>query len=219
MNSEGGKPIPLLIALMGVVITSSAEAKGSSPFQLGGRSLKPTYHHEMNTQQIESMGHIKAPSRASQEPGLTLFEYEISSQYEMQERVRANGPLKVWAKSVLVNFSVTRLDVYVSSQYPVGSCQYQAVLGHENTHVSINERVFRKYRQLLARELRRIAVPTQVHPLAVTTEAEGEAFLDGKIKPVLARFEKDFAGEVKRENAKIDTPASYARVQRKCGNW
>jgi hypothetical protein len=200
-------------------MAGSAGAKGASLFQLGGHSLRPTYHHELSTAQIEGMSQIKAPSRNSQEPGLTLFEYEVSSQYEMAERSRANGPLKIWAKSIHINFFTTRMDVYVTSQYPVGSCQYQAVLDHENTHVAINQRIFQKYHKLLAGELRRITVPTQAHPMIVTNEAEGEAFLDSKIKPLLARFQERFAGEVRRENAKIDTPASYARVQSKCKNW
>ncbi len=76
---------------------------------------RPTYHHEYSTEQIESMSGLRAPSRAAQEPGLTLFEYEVSSQYEMSEQGRSpNGPLLIWAKSIDVNFSITRMEVYVA---------------------------------------------------------------------------------------------------------
>jgi hypothetical protein len=186
-----------------------------------GNLLPPTYHHEYSTAQIEAMSGIQAPSRAAHEPGLTLFEYEVSSQYEMSEKGRsATGPLLIWAKSVGVNFSITRMEVYVSSQYARGSCQYQAVLAHENTHVAINERAYKKYRALLIQALGRDrALPTRDHPMRVSSEQEGEDILDRHIKGILTPLEERFQAEDKRENAKIDTPASYARTQAKCRDW
>jgi hypothetical protein len=186
-----------------------------------GNLLPPTYHHEYSTAQIEAMSGIQAPSRAAHEPGLTLFEYEVSSQYEMSEKGQsAAGPLLIWAKSVGVNFSVTRMEVFVSSQYARGSCQYEAVLAHENTHVAINERVYKKYRALLIQALGRDrALPTRAHPLRVSSEQEGEDILDRHIKGILTPLEDRFRAEDKRENAKIDTPASYARTQARCRDW
>jgi hypothetical protein len=198
-------------------------AAGDRPplIRVTGNLLPPTYHHEYSTAQIEAMSGIQAPSRAAHEPGLTLFEYEVSSQYEMSEKGQsAAGPLLIWAKSVGVNFSITRMEVYVSSQYPRGSCQYQAVLAHENTHVAINERVYKKYRTLLVRALGRDrALPTRAHPLRVSSEQEGEDILDRHIKGILTPLEERFRMEDKRENAKIDTPASYARTQARCRDW
>jgi hypothetical protein len=193
----------------------------SALIHVTGNLLKPTYHHEYSTAQIESMSGLRAPSRAAQEPGLTLFEYEISSQYEMTELGRnPTGPLQVWAKSINVNFSVTRMEVYVSSQYPVGSCQYDTVLAHENSHVAINDRVYRKYKALLIQALRRDRnLPTQAHPLRVSSEQEGEDILDRNIKGILTPLETRFQAEDRRENAKIDTPSSYARTQAKCRDW
>jgi hypothetical protein len=112
------------------------------------------------------------------------------------------------------------MDVYVSSKYPPGSCQYRAILAHENTHVAINERVYRKYRALLIQALKRDRnLPTSSHPLRVATEQEGEAILDRHLKGILTPMEESFRREDRRENAKIDTPASYARTQAKCGDW
>ncbi len=186
-----------------------------------GNLLRPTYHHEYSTEQIEAMSGIQAPSRAAQEPGLTLFEYEISSQYEMTELgPNFNGPLRAWAKSIDVRFTVTRMEVYVSSKYPRGSCQYETVLAHENTHVAINERVFKKYKAMLIRALKMDRdLPTRAHPLRASSEQDAEEILDRNLKGVLNPLEARFQAEDRRENAKIDTPSSYARTQAKCRDW
>jgi hypothetical protein len=211
------------MAILGIFCGPSARAAGnhSALIHITGNLLRPTYHHEYSTAQIESMSGLRAPSRAAQEPGLTLFEYEVSSQYEMTELGRnPSGPLQVWAKSIDVNFSITRMEVYVSSQYPVGSCQYETVLAHENTHVAINDRVYKKYKALLIQALRRDRnLPTRSHPLRVSSEREGEDILDRNIKGILTPLETSFQAEDRRENAKIDTPASYARTQSKCRDW
>jgi hypothetical protein len=183
--------------------------------------VAPTvYHHEYSTAQIESMSAIKAPSRAAHEPGLTLFEYEFSSQFELSLRSnRPEGPYRYWVKTLEVRFDLNRMEVFVSNQYPVGSCQYNAVLAHENTHVSINSRLFKKYLAQLRAELARLPLPTSGHPWVAASQAQAEATLDGRIKPILKRSEERFAAEDRRENAKIDTTASYRRTSAKCRDW
>jgi hypothetical protein len=214
---------PLCLALLGVLGPQrvSAAAGSPPPIHVTGNLLRPTYHHEYSTEQIESMSGLRAPSRAAHEPGLTLFEYEISSQYEMSEKGRSpNEALLIWAKSIDVNFSITRMEVFVSNKYAEGSCQYRTILAHENTHVAINERAYKKYKALLIQALKRDRfLPTQARPLRVASEKEGEEILDRHLKGILTPLEDRFRTEDKRENAKIDTPASYARTQAKCGDW
>ena len=191
-----------------------------SPVVVEGGAVPTVYHHEYSTAQIESMSAIKAPSRAAHEPGLTLFEYEVSSQYDLALRSnRPAGPYRFWVKTLNVQFKITRMDVYVSSQYPEGSCQYNVVLAHENTHVSINQRLYRKHMGLLRSALARAALPTASHPWTAGSQAQAEAALDARIKPLLKRIEQGFAAEDRRENAKIDTTASYRRTSAKCPNW
>lgn len=199
---------------------AAANLWAKTPLVVQSHVVPTTYHHEYSTAQIESMSAIKAPSRAAHEPGLTLFEYEFSSQFELSLQARRpEGPYQYWIKTLNVRFDVNRMDVYISSQYPVGSCQYNAVLGHENTHVSINSRLFKKYLRLVRAQLARVPLPTRKHPWTAATQAQAEADLDGRIKPIMKRFEENFAAEDRRENAKIDTPASYARTSAKCRDW
>ena len=208
-----------LLVILAIAV-GAGDLWARSPVVVQSGAVPTAYHHEYSTAQIESMSAIKAPSRAAHEPGLTLFEYEISSQYDLALRSRSpQGPYRFWVKTLNVQFKINRMDVYVSSQYPVGSCQYNAILAHENTHVSINQRLFRKYLGFLRSELARAALPTPGHPWTAASQDQAEAALDARIKPILKNVEARFAAEDRRENAKIDTPASYRRTSAKCKDW
>src|SRR5581483_5056636 len=195
-------------------LSTPVSARGKAPrsvVHITSRLLVPTYHYQYSTAQIQAMSGIQAPSRAAEEPGLTIFEYELTSKYEMEVNGSSpGGPFWVWAKSLQASFITRRMDLYVSSQYPRGTCQFRAIMNHENNHVAINKRVFRKYLKLLNRRLKTtVSIPTQARPLRAASELEGENMLDARIKPLVTKLEEQFGAEIKRENAKIDTPESY----------
>lgn len=207
----------LFLAWVGVALP--AFAKGVQ-LDIQGKALTATYHHEVSTAGIQSMSHLKVPSWAKEEPGLTLFEYQLAANFDMGlNQTDPKGPVRVWPTIIHVNFAVLKLDVYVSSQYPEGSCQYRVVMAHERTHAAINGRIYWKYRKLLKKELARLGLPTASHPWTATTEAEGRERIRERIKPVVDRIEARFYAELKRENAKIDTRANYAKTSQKCKGW
>ncbi|HVZ81361.1 MAG TPA: hypothetical protein VHE12_11295 [bacterium] len=212
---------PVLLRPWGLLFLLAAPCLGAgTPLVIKSKVVPTSYHHEYSTAQIESMSSIKAPSRAAHEPGLTLFEYELSFNYDLNLRSeRPGGPYRFWVKTLNLEFNVNRMEVFVSSQYPVGSCQYRAILDHENTHVAINTRTFKKYLALLKKELSRTALPTSRRTWTAADQARAQAAVDARIKPILDRIQKEFAAEDRRENAKIDTPASYRRTSAKCGDW
>lgn len=212
---------PAGLALLFPALAGLCGPAGAVPLQVTGTLVRPTYYHGYSTAQIEAMSRIRVPSRASHEPGLTRFEHELSHQYEVEGEGEGPGrPLRVWARSLRVDFSITRMDVYVSSQYARGTCPYNAILAHENTHVAINDRAFRKYKALLERALKRDrTLPTKAHPLRVSSLKEGKAVIERRLSRIVEPLYERFKREDIRENAKIDTPASYRRTQAKCGDW
>lgn len=192
----------------------------AGPLNILGHAVPVVYHHEFNTAQIEGMSGIRAPSRNAREPGLTVFETEMSLSDDLEfESTQATGPFRAWVKRADVDFSMKRLEVYVSSQYPVGSCQYRAVLAHENDHVSINRRTYQRYLKKLKKELGRLALPTRSRPWVVRTQQEASDRVSAMLRSVRDRVETEFMSENRRLNAKIDTLASYRRVSAKCKNW
>lgn len=209
--------IGALAFLAALSMAGSLWAKG--PVLVLGHLVPTVYHHELTTAQIEAMGGLKAPSRNSQEPGLTVFDVQMAYQVGSEVRMHGKEPMRAWIKKLQVDFSLKVMEVYVSSQYPVGSCQYKAVLAHEKTHVAINQKTYRKYMAILKRELGRLALPTPARPWRVASEGEVDARAGALIQPVLDRVQAGFVAENKRLNARIDTPASYAKISRKCKGW
>jgi hypothetical protein len=201
---------------------SAAGAAARRPLvRLTGNIPQPVYFHDYSTDQIEALSGRWVPSRASREPGLTWFEHELKHEYQIRGISRGPGrPLEVWVDSLDVDFSITKMNVYVSSQYAVGTCQYKVILAHENTHVAINERVYRKYRALLSRILRKNnGLPTRSRPLKVGSMEEAKRVMEDRLRGILDPFYERFKREVVRENAKIDTPANYRRTQAQCRGW
>lgn len=192
-----------------------------SVIHLTGDALLPTYFHNLSTAQIESMRHIHYHSGLQHNPGLTLAEHELKTNYQISGLTHGRGAgVCVWVESLQVFFGFGKMDVYLSSQYAEGTCQYGVILGHENQHVAINTRVYRKYRALMERALLRDRrIPTKGNPLSVQSMAQGKAMIarliNGLTNPLYERFKR----EVVSENAKIDTIANYKRTQALCKEW
>ena len=193
----------------------------ASVIHVTSQPLQPTYYHDRSTSQIESLWHAKFKSPRSREPGLTMAESEIKTNYDFRIEQRGRqADYCFWVESLDLEFSYIRMDVFISSQYPEGSCEYNAVLNHENQHVAINLRVFEKYKKIMLRALRRnLRIPTRANPISVASPEEEKRLITRKIdniaNPVFYRFKRELVAA----NAKIDTAKSYRRIQAQCSNW
>jgi hypothetical protein len=183
--------------------------------------IQVRYFHDHSTEQIEEMRNIKFHNRLVHSPGVTLAEHEFKMDYQIGglEHPNQDG-FCVWVDSINVSFSYAQMDVYISSQYPEGTCPYQVILNHENQHVAIDQRVLARYRAIVERVLKRSrSIPTKTHPMSVVSMNNGKAIIDARlnnlVNPILEAYKK----EITRENGKIDTPANYRRTQALCNNW
>jgi hypothetical protein len=112
------------------------------------------------------------------------------------------------------------MDVYISRDYPYGSCQYTAILGHEDTHVTINRRVFKKHLARLRTALRTDkTLPLQGNPIRVSSMAEGERIVSARVQAITQPVVRAMEAELRSENAKIDTPESYRKLSARCPTW
>lgn len=184
-------------------------------------NLRPTYYHNMTTAQIEQMRNLQFHNKLMHNPGVTMAENELKIDYQIagEEHSRRDG-VYAWAESIDVQFSYSRMDVYVSSQYPETSCAYKVILDHENQHVAINRKALAKYKVLIERALKTSrAIPTKAHPLSAVSIQNARAIISARINAVVDPIVKRFKVEVTRENGKIDTMKNYRRTQAKCKDW
>lgn len=109
------------------------------------------------------------------------------------------------------------ITVYVSNKYPRGSCEYNSILSHENTHVAIFREALFSYENRLRDTFQRTAQsigPIYMRsPQAATNQIK--QLLDARLQPVY----KQMIRERDRRNAKIDTKTNYRREQSLCANW
>jgi hypothetical protein len=188
--------------------------------QVTNTPIQPRYFHNYSTSQIESMRHTRFHNNMMHNPGITVAEHELKTDYQLGGIQRGGGQYHVWAESVHVDFSYNQMDVYVSSQYPEGSCPYQVILWHENQHVSINTRALAQYKNLIESALKRSRnIPTKAHPIMARSMNEGGKIIAARINQIVTPLYSKFKMVVLRENAKIDTIANYRRTQAKCKQW
>jgi len=179
------------------------------------------YFHDRTTAQIQSMWKSRGAGSGRHNPGLTVFEHKLGTSFQIVgESQRGGKGYCVWAERVVADFAVTRMDVYISRDYGYGSCQYKAILEHEDTHVAINRRTFRKHLARLQAALRMDkTLPLQGNPIRVSSMAEGERIVSARLQAITQPVVRAMEAELRSENAKIDTPESYRKLSGRCPNW
>ena len=125
----------------------------------------------------------------------------------------------VWAASTDVKLSYQQLDVNIASEYAPGSCQYEAVLDHENEHVEVAQRVMQPYAQQIQRALTSVEIPTSRSPTAVNTPEDARAEVEATFKRTLLPVRDQLIRTLKEQQAHVDTPDSYRRTAQRCSNW
>lgn len=120
-------------------------------------------------------------------------------------------------KSAHLFIGYRNIDVYISSKYPPGSCEYDSVLRHENIHVQIFRDTLYKHSGGIERAIRRYA--PQIGPVYLRSADAAanklQKLLDAKIRPLFKRM----SSTITRKNARIDTRENYRREQALCSNW
>lgn len=188
---------------------------------LTGQALAPTFHHDQGTHQIEALNKDWAPSWNLQEPGLTEFKYgwDFGYQFGAANDLEKRS-VRFWVTALDVEFSIIEFDVYISSQYPEGSCPYRVILAHEKTHVAINQRNYTKYKALLKRALEEDPqFPTRVKPWVVKNITEGKNMFYQHERELIDSVVKRFWREAGLENAQIDLTSNYIKETAKCNDW
>ncbi len=155
-------------------------------------------------------------SSSSRPVGLTTLKAMFSLQGATTLVPRGEGYC-VYLSSVEIDFGWEDMNVYIPAEFPEGSCEYRAVLDHENQHVSIiraSLREFAPHARARVEALLRNARPS------FTRGKNGRA--DEALAPIGAQLSallKEFDTLHSGRSAVIDTPSNYAAVTGMCMNW
>jgi len=149
--------------------------------------------------------------------GLTVA--ELGTQYDTKfyyREAQSGGHCVALAEA---KFSVgyDGITIYISSEYPEGSCEYNTILAHEQEHVRINQEILRAYEGKFKEALRRVLRGKKVIFAHQKEEARSAYVLElrRQLKSVVA----EMAAARARKNGAIDTEDSYRRLSAQCDNW
>lgn len=177
------------------------------------------YHNGLSSTRISRMrGSIGRRLGPNWLPtGLTLTQNHYNLKTESQIYDLGRGRYCAVLKRARLFLGFKDIDVYISNKYPQGSCEYDSILNHENTHVSIFRDTLYKHGSTIERAIRQKS--QKIGPVYLRS-ANGAAnkvqkLLDAKIRPLFRRMERDL--DVR--NARIDTKSNYRREQAMCANW
>jgi hypothetical protein len=131
----------------------------------------------------------------------------------------AEGGLCFWVGRIDVTLRYRSLDVYVAREYRSDSCAYRAILEHEKQHVTIARRNIQRYLPRIKSALASLIIPKARAPKLVASTAAGEADMERILDKLMTPIQNEIDAVLTREQAKIDTPRSYARVRGKCSDW
>jgi hypothetical protein len=149
--------------------------------------------------------------------GLTLAQFQVNLLTRV--KILILGPNQHCAALANVEVTLTFEDfqVYIDRRYKRGSCEYRAILEHENEHV----RLFRDSLERHQWEVRDVVedAARRIPPIIVARPNNAPIILQDKvmqmIQPTIDRLNRT----ADAANAAIDTPGSYASVQRRCTRW
>lgn len=110
--------------------------------------------------------------------------------------------------------------VMIAKNYQSGSCEYDAVMGHEQKHIDTFVRFQREYASKLKNHIRRV-VRDYGRPKAMASvnldfmQSEMNRSVSASVKAYLEKMQT----VIKRRQLKIDNAAEYTHVAEQCSNW
>jgi len=133
--------------------------------------------------------------------------------------LRADGLVPFYFSSVNVHFRLTDYMVAITSDYPAGSCAYNATMRHEvDEHIVNPTRIMYGFRDPLVTELNTLRLPTRIAPQWVhpSQVADVEKRYIEKVGQIIQGYRNRVSAALREAKAASDSPASDQRVYKQC---
>lgn len=111
--------------------------------------------------------------------------------------------------------------IYIASEYPKGTCHYNAVLEHEKTHVAVDRELVNKYSNIIVKAVNNTlkTVGYAQGPFPANQMPEVQKKIDAYLSQIIGAYGKNFAAERNKRQGQVDTISEYNRVHAVCENW
>lgn len=193
----------------------------TAPVTVVSHTVVTAVRHDLSLEGIARLPGTESLGPGGKLQGLTVVHHQLSYKTGIaMTRPLFGGPRCAWIDKLTVDMTPDKMEIYVPSEYPENSCEYDQILSHERQH----EETHRDALQLAVEEMRRALakadyLPARGTPLAVADRPEAERrieeMVDKATKPVYAEF-KD---SLRKRQAVIDLPENYQWTERRCSHW
>jgi hypothetical protein len=180
---------------------------------------RPSYDNSLNITGIRNLiqSHGMRPTGSHTEAlGVTFVTPSFGIEAHTQFEPRGQGYC-VYLTQIDANFGFRSMDVYVASEYPPGSCEYNAVLDHENQHVAINNRNLRVTAPRVRAELERLL--SLEKPVYASDGRDVTKERLAALSRAMDDMLNQFGDRLAQDNATIDTVDNYAAISDICKDW
>jgi hypothetical protein len=124
-----------------------------------------------------------------------------------------------WIASVHLEVASESPYVLIPREYPRDSCNYRAILLHEDKHAVTAKRVIRDFAPNFKRPLTSLAIPKHHSPVFVE---DVSARYNQDVEAIWELLEpsfEEFITHLDREQQKVDSEREYRRVFEQCPSW
>ena len=149
--------------------------------------------------------------------GLTLAQIGIRPSATFVIRTLRSGRICAFPQSITVEIGYPEFTIWVDRRYRRGTCEYQAILDHEQDHIRIYREQLRLFidgfRQKIASVIRQQRPAFATSADIAVDQVKNQLF--GRILPLRGELQRI----ADQANSAIDTAASYQAIQDLCRNW
>ncbi len=124
-----------------------------------------------------------------------------------------------WVRRTVLTIRHPSPDIYVAREYRRGGCKYRAILAHERQHIRTSRELINRYLPRLRWVLTSLRIPTGERPLLVGSPEAAKSQVEALMKELAEPLFREMIAALRKAQAKIDSPASYRRLHKKCKRW
>jgi hypothetical protein len=124
-----------------------------------------------------------------------------------------------WVRRTALTIRHPSPDIYVAREYRRGGCNYRAILAHERRHIQASRELIDRYTPRLRWVLTSLRIPTGERPILVASLEAAKSQVEALMKALAEPLFREMIAALKEAQAKIDSPASYRRLHKKCKKW
>lgn len=222
-----------LAALLVLTALASAQAAAAPACPSGNRprpnvtvAIEPArinYRNSVSqrdlTQQFNRQRRVDyGASRKATTVGLTRAEggYETRA-HSLVYALRPKTSYCGWLSGIEVRLFFKSMMVDVASEYRPGSCEYTAVIDHEDKHVAIFRNNMAAYAKQIKVALDKAAAA--FGPAYGASESEVTRQFMKEAGRIIKPYIDQMHEQSEREHARLDSPQSYQSTQNLCRNW